>query len=50
MLIQAAVLEKMEGQVKVYRDQGKTEAATRLNDQVTHLRVRTRLARQVLGK
>nr|XP_027238839.1 dystrophin-like isoform X4 [Penaeus vannamei] len=34
---QQEVLKKMQAQVDVYRTQGKTEAALRLEDQVTHL-------------
>ncbi|XP_066986180.1 dystrophin, isoforms A/C/F/G/H-like isoform X42 [Macrobrachium rosenbergii] len=37
LAVQQEVLKKMQKQVEVYHSQGKTEAAVRLEDQVTHL-------------
>ncbi|XP_071545207.1 dystrophin-like isoform X14 [Panulirus ornatus] len=37
LLTQQDVLKKMQRQVEVYHSQGKTEAALRLEDQITHL-------------
>ncbi|XP_069180920.1 LOW QUALITY PROTEIN: dystrophin [Procambarus clarkii] len=37
LLTQQDVLKKMQAQVEVYHSQGKTEAALRLEDQITHL-------------
>ncbi|KAG7153745.1 Utrophin-like [Homarus americanus] len=37
MMTQQNVLQKMQAQVEVYHGQGKTEAALRLEDQVSHL-------------
>ena len=34
------ILERMTQQVQVYNQQGKTQAAHRLNDQISHLKVR----------
>ncbi|CAL4069884.1 unnamed protein product, partial [Meganyctiphanes norvegica] len=37
LLIQQEMLKKMTDQVELYRNQGKTEAALRLQDQISHL-------------